>query len=1432
MECFGYTRDVVDWKTSPRYCFHLDPWQDGYSATFYPPNVDGRENVTIFTSKEIIGCISYILMCLNHEDCRLLAEAELMQWLCHICCRCDYVALLPLYGEVSYVLNEISERIYVECKNASSGVNKKSKTLLAGNHHNNSKRVKQECLLSTAKCLNGLVYNLTTRLGTSMHLYLRPILELISHYTEYAWNYQNGGIDDTDRTEFDILSILPHLYSTATHLLASHPEQSVPVLSECGHNLLRLAKKNYLKSFSNDALRDALTEYMGAHLLIAEVAGKLYGLPEGDLGPLLSMDEEEEEKGDDGETRKLGATLDKRGIDSLLDIVRDAKVWESLFASEKQDTKKIYQRNRFRTTSKKTKKHTLSSVEGGGKWTPLNKRQRRYLELLARLLRISQRLHLAEAEAVGDGTTDPIEELKNEAEKMMQRRLDVENGEIDVSVGGDSDDIQQLALDDALAETPFVVLVCRHLYQLNPKLNDAVVPEVAKESSITQSTMFTQGLPFEKSPSGHDEDMESHQQCLLQSCHLLRALVTKQSLNKDKIDSNSASTETILQLVCACAESFPRGECWSSSSRQNWSTTLDEDTYNGGASARVRERHGSSVADAATVVYLLGTTLESCGGSGGDEKIQVWTLMALLKMTESSAIISTRDGVSILSLEALRVSWQFVWKTLFRYDLRYSSFTSGAYGSNAGELVLQLITQIIRYQCIDRRVERQPLGSICAPFLQSKILDILRLPVLQKPASILSGTCFELVTALIQFAEVPTNTTFSMAIFDVSNTPPENRDRRWLISVCLQFVESSLVKNTAESAIQRSYHPFVATCLASLISDGNIVQNTSSFELDNLKKFSVTEDADPVCIVNRPDLDPLISNASLSQVHDMLWRKTMIPHIQPVDSCLRLEQRVAQGRGGILNQFSGSIREREKLFAALRVTSSSMYVARKHDVLGATSFDKIKPIFDEILFGLRYGSDDEDESEGEHDIAKRNKVTDTPRLTGCLSILLTIVLSSRATINDVSKYISDIAPGTIVRVLDHLPEVFDAMVLNPADLLSILNHLDGICRVLTYCKAVNGENPIISSLRDQFKAILTACRGMLKNHRHKTYTSSYVSPSHKLQQQIDFRQGDESDNDRFGSAQKPILRRSQNTQFSDDSDGFMDDAEDIGPSRLGRRPPPKRSAPPPKRQRSEKILTQVKEDRTTVDAKTIDCQCAWSCASLMILLNPSIECLEIITGHLVWPEDTDTENGYSPVSKPLDPIEAVVCSSLFIRRSVILREHILRSSSSAHQQDNQQSAIVLCADVILEARRHLSPSSKYFMHGLGLLLKLVEIGDRSEGFPFTSQLESKFLVDTMYPEGIGQDHEDYRSMRQLRKVLRFRKFYLAEQLHVCIGLFLSGQDNVHAALDSIFSEHFIKVSKFRMNCRALFVTGQLKFLVCLPRSSAQNSHRFAKLTGL
>ena len=82
----------------------------------------------------------------------------------------------------------------------------------------------------------------------------------------------------------------------------------------------------------------------------------------------------------------------------------DLKVWESIFSPSDggghAESKKKKKRSRISLSG-----HVHGgAMEGGATWTPLARRQRRHLELTARLLRIAQRLHVAEAEDHGDGT--------------------------------------------------------------------------------------------------------------------------------------------------------------------------------------------------------------------------------------------------------------------------------------------------------------------------------------------------------------------------------------------------------------------------------------------------------------------------------------------------------------------------------------------------------------------------------------------------------------------------------------------------------------------------------------------------------------------------------------------------------------------------------------------------------------------------------------------------------------------------------------------------------------------------------------------------------------------------------------------------------------------------------------------------------------------
>ncbi|KAL7540736.1 hypothetical protein ACHAXR_010737, partial [Thalassiosira sp. AJA248-18] len=1430
-----------DWKTRPRYGHHLHigtssssssiTTSDGgavgsanhgrFSATHYTPHTyTDRDRGSRLTPKEVIACVEYCIDCLNDDDCCNFAETTVLQWLGHICSRPEYLAVLPMQVQLSHILHELSVRLnraFLDGNVEDRGI------LPPHNKPSNSRRrnaIPQESLLAVAKCLSALIYNCSTRLGMGMHLYIRPVIELVAVWAENAWQMQSEGAfaSSTEalmqpsqhlsqarnphskmveegqikaslhrrklRTEADILSLLPYLYSSVTHLLAAHPEHSMPILSDHGHALLRLARRNYARPATNLQTRDALTEYISAHLLVAETSGKVCGLPEGDLGPLVPRDneidaenEEEEGEGEEGaenrrkKKKRKGATLDAKAVSKLLEMVRNEKVWEALFSSagSGQDAKKKKARKSL-PGRKRGRSGGGTLAEGGATWTPLTRRQRRHLELMARLVRVSQRLYLADAEDRGNGTVDSLESLIEHAEEMMQCS-GIEQGEIDIqpideiahqsSTTSSDMDERHVATSNALACSPWIRMVCRHLYKLNPKFGK--VASSSTNASFTQDTIhFTMGTQgntqysTQLNQSGSSEELlmgkddDGTSRILLESCPLLQALAvdestlstesnsaiatmtqgtltasftastpTKTNKNADMMDSICPTTMATLQFLCACAEAFPRGECWASSTRRYWSTILDESSYPAGMSANILERHGSSPADAAAVVYLLGTTLERHGGSGGEGDIQLWTLVALLKMTESSAIICSREGMpdaasfgSPSSLGALRVAWQYVWKILFRYDLRYSSYTSGAFSNNVGELVIQLLTQMIRYQCVDRKclfvcrptpalglsesfalTPTAPSSSTSSPFVRGEQGQLWKLPVFEDASSLLSCAPFELITSVIHYAGF-SDTDEAAALANSVQVSHSVKDRRWFISFCLRFVELAM-GDTQESNIRRTFLPFAATCLASLISDGGLTPNVSTFELDGLARFAVTEDSEPIHICYDPDDMYAGTKINMNCLYSALWADSITPSDDLKDMDRGLALRIVQGRGAFLNRYLNAQYERDQLRDFMKFDRASIKdtgASVQRSALGSMVFENVKSCFDELLFQLKYDDGDaSDEDETDSAAKLSNTALAIPQLTGCLSLILTVIMSKHSAVEEVSQNIADIFTDTFAPTFDLVVENMASLKLYPSDLCSIFNHLHGIVRLLTFIAAFEGDGTTILHLfGNQAKSLFALCKSLLRDYRNGACTSGSFASTSGTRSGYGF--DSDSDDDRYvasrGHTQQSQTQQSTRpSNFSDDSDGLMDDDED-GENRDYR--PRKQRAPPPKRRRignGSKSREKNHSSRSNgpID-NSIDSRSAWACASFMLVLQPSFQCVELISTHLVWPEDNDNQAGYGTVSKTPDPFGALVCASLFCQKSVILRRDRLNLQSGRveDEDDDQESALILSIEVILQ----------------------------------------------------------------------------------------------------------------------------------------------------
>ena len=259
---------------------------------------------------------------------------------------------------------------------------------------------------------------------------------------------------------------------------------------------------------------------------------------------------------------------------------------------------------------------------------------------------------------------------------------------------------------------------------------------------------------------------------------LLMLLATKEKWNSKSLDKHTHSESSLvhcLQLLSACAESFPRGECWSSTNQWKCSKeNMLQGQGNQNDKNAISYHNISTLEDIAIVVFSVGNLLEVHGGANGNQTIQFWSLVCLLKLTESSVMIcrywcrkKNRSAFSILAS-----AWRSVWDTLFRSDLRYSSSTKSATPMSLGELVLLLLVEMIRNCCLDPNIVHTHLDNIQNSknenkfdhggsttqsdrnviqnsFLYSRQHQVWCLPIYKNPAVVRTSSPFELASTLI-----------------------------------------------------------------------------------------------------------------------------------------------------------------------------------------------------------------------------------------------------------------------------------------------------------------------------------------------------------------------------------------------------------------------------------------------------------------------------------------------------------------------------------------------------------------------------------------------------------------------------------------------------------------------------------------------------------
>ena len=183
----------------------------------------------------------------------------------------------------------------------------------------------------------------------------------------------------------------------------------------------------------------------------------------------------------------------------------------------------------------------------------------------------------------------------------------------------------------------------------------------------------------------------------------------------------------------------------------------------------------------------------------------------------------------------------------------------------------------------------------------------------------------------------------------------------------------------------------------------------------------------------------------------------------------------------------------------------------------------------------------------------------------------------------------------------------------------------------------------------------------------------------------------------------------------------------------------------------------------------------------MLEMQPSFQSVEFIASHLVWPQDYSNQAGYGVISKLPDPCGALVCATLFCQFSVILRRDWVDLLSGRGRDTNkdQESAIVISLETVLQARRSFSPLSKHFMHGLEQVACMVRIGDYSECCGPISNDESKMVLEALHPEGVDRANNDYFLLRRwTKRILKYRSSYHSQQVLAATLTFIYAQKNL------------------------------------------------------
>ena len=1067
-----------------------------------------------------------------------------------------------------------------------------------------------------------------------------------------------------------------------------------------------------------------------------------------------------------GDLGNIGrASLNPSQVDSILAMLISDKHMAETFPAVATDAAKSRKRKRQSSSGGQKIKRQ------GAEWSSLTRRQRRHLELSARLLYCSQRNWAAKHEVVS--SNDPT----------------------DMVLFGEEPSEEDAASPDA-SDSPFLLQVASKLCakRFLPKIEDTAPALTAPTATMT----MTQTAARARSLRGdtHDSaDSPGSFLCDPSSLPMMKALATMVEAGGSKFASTPSSLLACLRLLCACADAFPSGSCWSLDN-SSWKEYQGTNVV---LPHIVRQKVASSI-DTASIVYIALTILISSGGASGDANVQMWALTCLLKLTGPSlfACREAKAGREREATIALANVWADVYKTLLRSDLKYASYTASAYEGSLGELVIMLLTEINSLLLTDPKLSAVFAGSSAASnsTLSSTDTKIWSLPVFRDATQVQTRAPFELITQTLRrsgllehgvdainrsalgTAEIVLELFGEEDGSDMQVSQLAQSRRYRLLVFCLRFIQEATTVRPSDTTLRRVV-PLVCECAAILIGR-NGTSFPTSFSFIGKSTFGVVDTArdylnfqprslpldDPLAALWKDHLIPPQITNLITDADDsfcgMLWGQQLsLHHLASFrdtrdDDVKELEQLLSSSDANIVSPVQAkTLREwsisyvKQCLVQAAEAPSQAATdpesaaggdseggAGTGDDEAPAVDKDSIGPLVTKALISLALADDN---------------------LASCAKNLLPI-----------EEEITTSVESSLER-LSKLPrEEFDASL---TDLL-------GVFRALL-CLSSLGCQTIVGAYGANAKRFYNECHRALQFYAKRSddgtagqQQSPPVSGGRASQDvrgasgrygrasssgragrriSIDsFGDSDESDDEDFGSSSgAPMGSGVGRMKPTDESDDFDDsDEEHLMSATVNRGDKRRRGGPngssriPIRAQRGSDTATQ----RRRVPEPPYP-RGAWLCAAAMLVVDPSVDCVKSVTECLVWP-DFLNEDDQNPVITTIDRTDALACLGLLLQSDVLLRERLTAAdaSESDREETDEETVVYTCADIIDTVRAADDSSSALHLTGFGTIATLVQLGktyDMPSG-------DTKFLIDVLNPEGNAKGDKSNNVAKRMR----------------------------------------------------------------------------------